>query len=153
MRGPSGRNRKSPREPTRRGDEVADQNLSRLRSIAEPFGHHHGSTEVVVLGAGRLPRLQPHPYGESRFGVGSVVVGYPSLDGEGTTEGCQGAGEGHHEAIPQTLHLVTAGLGDGLSEEGEVGLSEFLGRVFPQVVEQLGRSDEVGEEERDHSLE
>jgi len=75
-----------------------------------------------------------------------VVEAYRLLHHYGTGQGIDGAGEGHHQTIAQVLHLLAVASGDGFAQEAEVRLAQALGLVVTQLVEQLGRADEVGEE-------
>jgi hypothetical protein len=126
--------------------EVAGDDLACLRLVAEAPGDDDGGAEVIRLVAERLADVEAGADLEALAGGGAARR---LLHGDGAADCIARGVERDHEAVAEPLHLVSAMGGDGLAKQSVVRLEDALGQVVARALEQLGRVDEVGEEDGD----
>jgi hypothetical protein len=129
-------------------DEIGEQDLPALGTIAQPLGNDHGRTEVVVLVPNGLADVQADTHLQVLRALPVVVPVHRLLHRDGTADGIHRAGKGHHEAVTEILHFLPAARGHRVAQQPKVGAPHLLRRIVTQPLEQLGRVDEVGEEQR-----
>jgi hypothetical protein len=67
----------------------------------------------VVLVADGVAGVEAHPDLQRPARLGAVVVSDRPLHRHGTGQRLDGAGEGHHQSVAETLDLGAVGLSDG----------------------------------------
>ncbi len=132
-------------------DEIACQDAPTPAGVTESPRHDdRRAMEVGVLLEG-LPSVDTDADAERSGGVVTVVLVHAQLDLHGAPQGIEGAREGGHHPVAQSLDLLAVGGLDGAAEDREVGPAQYLSSVVAEAGEELGRADEVGEDERHHT--
>jgi hypothetical protein len=130
-------------------DETRRQDLSGRSGIAEPLRDHHGQSVVVAVLLDRIARVQAHPQPEVRTASLAVRAIDAALHGHGAGDTVGSAREGDHEPVAHALHFVAVMGRDVVSQEPEMLAAETVGCNFTERRRDLGRLDEIGEQEGD----
>lgn len=130
-------------------DLTGREDLTRGRPVAQPLGDDDWRAKVVLAVTCGFARLHADADGERRPVPGTVVSPYRALHRHRGGERGRRATEGHHEPVPEVLHLAAAVGDDGPPQKAEVDPAERLRTVLAQPLRELRRPDQVGEQQRD----
>ena len=149
---PSERSSRSVREPASIRTMSANQDLAAVGRRAEAGRLDHGRAEPVVVLEGGVARADPDAHREP---VPVAELAVVAVDGP-LHRGRAGERVGRarvrdHQRVADRLHLGAAGRGDRLAERGEVIAAQLVGGGVAQRGGQLGRADEIREQDRDQS--
>ena len=114
---------------------VADRRDARALVDVEP--------DVTLLGQSRLACVQPHSYLDGAAREGALAVA-------GSGDGVRGPRERNEEGVALGIDLDAVAFGDGRAKQPAV-LVKCLRIVVTELVQELRRALDVGEEERDHT--
>ena len=141
---PRSRNENAWRPASSAFDDGAAEDLAGAGAIAEAAGGDDGGAEVVAFVAQRVAGVDADA---DRDALASDGTARRLLHRDRAADGVGGGSEGDHQAVAERLHLGAAVGADGVAEELVVGLEDALGVVVAGALHQLGRADEVGEED------
>ena len=127
-------------------DDVAREDLARAAAVAEPPRDDDGRAEVVGLVDERLADVEA---GADLQPLARRRAPRRLLHGDRALHGVGGGVEGDHQPVAEPLHLVAAVRLDGLAQQAVVRLEDALRLLVAGALQQLGRADEVGEEDGD----
>jgi hypothetical protein len=117
--------------------------------VAQAFGDDHRGAEKVLILSKWLSGMNPDAHFKGPLGVGSIVLGKCTLHRYSTLGPTNRAVEGRHDAVSEVLDLPTPEIGQDAPQNFEVCAPQFLRCFVAQLVQHLGRADEVGEEQSD----
>jgi hypothetical protein len=129
--------------------QVGQDDLTGSGGGAQTRGLDDGWAEEIFVVLRRLARrhadanLQRLTMSGARGNVGGL------LHGDGAGDGVGSAVERQHQAVAGGLHLASVVLPDGRTQRAEVFLPQRLVGIVPESIRQLGRADEVGEDDGD----
>ena len=129
-------------------DEVGHEDLAAAGLGAQPRRFHDRRAEAVVVLEGHVAGADPDAHREPVVGVTLDVGADGLLDGDGRTDGLRRTREHGQHAVAEALdHLAVVG-GDGVGQQAVVDPTQRLGPLLPERDPVLGRSDEVGHQDR-----
>ena len=105
----------------------------------------HIHTDIAFGGELRFAGMQTHAHAHLHT-MWPGVGGETALGGHGSPDGIAGTGKGDEESIPLGIHFVTEIHLEGHAQEAAT-LHQHLGVIVTQLLEQLCRSLDIGEEQ------
>ena len=130
----------------RRGQE----DLATVAGVADPRGLVDGEADVSVFAERRLARVDAHAHADDRP-PGPLLASERLLAGDRALDGRARAAEDREEGVALPVDLGAARVLEGLPEELVVDREDATVVGTPEVLQELGRALDVGEEERDRA--
>jgi hypothetical protein len=122
-------------------NDLGNDDLPARGGVAEPRGFDDRSAEEVAALVRRFAG------GDADADLRRAVRRL--LRGNGAGDGVGGAVETQHEPIAGRLHLAAVVFGNGRAQSCEVCMAQRFVGVVPEAIRQLGRADEIGEDNGD----
>ena len=138
-------------EVLRVADEIADQDLVGRGCCAESRGLDHGRAKPVAVLERRVARTDSDTDVQVLAGGASVATIDRPLHLDGAVEGVGGTGVRRHHRVTDRLDERAVRDRDRLIEIVEVQSAKVVGCTVANRAVDLGRTDDVGEENRHQS--
>ena len=134
--------------PDHGAHNVGREYLPALRRRAQPRRFDHRVAEVVAVLLGRFAGRYADPHRERQFAA-NVVTFDALLHRDRARQGPTRRAERNHQTIAEILHLGAAGRCDRAPKHAEMRLPQLVRNPGRHTRRELGRTDEIGEQQRD----
>ena len=143
---PSRRKSKPPR-PSISVRTTSEARICALRAVAQALGHHHRGSEEVIRVTDRLARMQADPYSRAARSARAGCDARPPAGFRPRRPARRGSAERDHQSVAEALDFLPGVTERDIAQQTEMRATQSLGQLVAEVVEQLGRAHEIGEQE------